>query len=74
MSFGKDSISHESIIDQKTKSMTHPLSFTFQIASAIQNSRGEPFTLIEHESRCKSIRRSLLLACERMRAFEEGSE
>jgi hypothetical protein len=34
MSFGKDSISHESIIDQKTKSMTHPLSFTFQIASA----------------------------------------
>src|SRR4029079_3771863 len=31
MSFGKDSISHESIIDQKTKSMTHPLSFTFQI-------------------------------------------
>ena len=36
MSFGKDSISHESIIDQKTKSMTHPLSFTFQTASATQ--------------------------------------
>jgi len=34
MSFGKDSISHESITDQKTKSVTHPLSFTFQIASA----------------------------------------
>jgi len=29
MSFGKDSISHESIIDQKTKSMTHPLVLHF---------------------------------------------
>ena len=38
MSVGKDSISHESIADAKRQetSTTHPRSFTFQTASAIQ--------------------------------------
>jgi hypothetical protein len=36
VSVGKDSISHESIADEKTTSATHPLSFTFQTAAAIQ--------------------------------------
>jgi hypothetical protein len=36
MSVGKDSISHESIADEKRQETptTHPQSFTFQIASA----------------------------------------
>jgi hypothetical protein len=36
MSVGKDSISHESIADEKTTPTIHPLSFTFQTAAAIQ--------------------------------------
>jgi len=38
MSVGKDSISHESIADAKRQetSTTHPRSFTFQTASALQ--------------------------------------
>jgi hypothetical protein len=36
VSVGKDSISHESIADEKTTPTTHPLSFTFQTAAAIR--------------------------------------
>jgi hypothetical protein len=55
MSFGKDSISHESITDQKTKAddPSSVLHLSNSVRDSVVHSRGEPFNLTERGARCK---------------------